>query len=117
MTRCRTFAFVSRYADRVTISVDTCFRPAPEATVKSLEDRGVIVDMRTGRCWELNAVGFAMWTLAAEGRSVAETIAAISARYGVSPGTSENDVSAFLQSLVDAGLLNPSPRGSADRTA
>jgi hypothetical protein len=102
----------------VTISRDTSFKPAREATVKPLDDRGVIVDMHTGKCWELNPIGFAIWTLVAEGKSVADTIAAISARYAVSAGTSETDVLTFLESLVNAGLLNPTPEsGSADRTA
>ena len=94
-----------RYAALAMISNDTRFTPASAATVKALDDRGVVVDMRSGKCWELNPVGFAIWTLVAGGASAADASAAIAARYAVAPGTSQTDVFAFLGSLVDAGLL------------
>jgi hypothetical protein len=99
------------------ISRETRFTPASEATVKPMDDHGVIVDMRTGKCWDLNQVGFAIWTLAAEGKSVADTIAAISTRYAVSSETSETDVFAFLRTLVNAGLLVAAPGHAEDGTA
>jgi hypothetical protein len=84
--------------------------PSTDATVKPIDDRGVIVDMRTGRCWELNRVGFAIWQLVVTGKSPDEAAEAIATRFDVESGTSKRDVLAFVQSLADEGLLQQGSR-------
>jgi hypothetical protein len=93
----------------VEISAASRLTPTADAEVKQLNDCGVIVDTRTGKCWELNAVGFAIWQQVAAGKSVGETAEAVAARYSIAIGTSANDVLTFVQSLAREGLLELSP--------
>ena len=93
------------YPESVKVSTESRLTAAADAQVKPLQDSGVIIDTRTGKCWELNAVGFAIWQLIAEGKSVGETAEAIAARYSIAMGTSKQDVLDFVQSLVGEGLL------------
>ena len=72
--------------------------------VRALDDRGVIVDTRSGKCWELNAVGFAIWQQIAAGRSVGETVDAVGAGYAVPADTLRADVVSFVRSLLNEGL-------------
>lgn len=87
------------------IAADSHLRTAADAQIKSLDDRGVIVDTRTGKCWELNAVGFAIWQYIAAGKSIGETAEALAARHSISIGKSTEDVMSFVRSLVGEGLL------------
>jgi hypothetical protein len=93
------------YPEAVKLSTAAHLTPGPDAQVKSLNDGGVIVDTRTGKCWELNAVGFAIWQQIAAGKTLAETAEAVAARYSISTVTSADDVLAFAQSLLREGLL------------
>jgi hypothetical protein len=88
--------------------------PGPDAQVKALNDCGVIVDTRTGKCWELNAVGFAIWQQIAAGKTLAEAAEALAARYSISKTTTADDVMAFAQSLLREGLLELSADTDTD---
>jgi hypothetical protein len=93
------------YPDGVKLSTAARLTPGPDAQVKALDSGGVLVDTRTGKCWELNAVGFAIWQQIAGGKTLAETAEAVAARYSISTATSMSDVLAFAQSLLREGLL------------
>ena len=82
-------------------------RLAPAAHVKAqpLEDRGVLVNLRTGRCFELNQAGFEIWRLITEGGSQASIAAALAARYALAPEVSDRDVRALVGLLVAEGLV------------
>jgi hypothetical protein len=89
----------------VDLSDDTRIVPSRQVTARKVEDRAVLVDLETGRCWELNRVGFAIWQLLASGESVARTASAVSARYGVSGDVTRGDVLVLLRSLLEAGVV------------
>jgi hypothetical protein len=100
----------------VNVSPEARLFPSAHATVRAIDAGGVVVDMRTGRCWELNSVGFAIWQLIVDGRSVTEAAYEIATRYAVEIGVASHDVLAFVQSMVVAGLLEAESSG-ARRTA
>ena len=102
------------YPESVKVSTESRLTTAADAQVKPLHDSGVIIDTRTGKCWELNPVGFAIWQLIAAGKSVGETVEAIAARYAITVGTSKEDVIDFVQSLVSEGLLQVTSTAGAD---
>lgn len=102
------------YPALVTLSTAARLTPGPDAQVKPLNDCGVIVDTRTGKCWELNAVGFAIWQHIAAGKTLAETAEALASRYSISAATSSDDVLAFARSLLREGLLQLSAGTDTD---
>jgi Coenzyme PQQ synthesis protein D (PqqD) len=95
------------YPGHVTLSTATRLAPTSRVEVKALDDRGVIVDMHSGRCWELNPVGFRIWQHLADGRSLEEVSQIIASQYGIETEVSVRDVTDLARSLVDAGLLAP----------
>ena len=99
------------------ISTESCLTPTADAQVKPLDDCGVIVDTRTGKCWELNAVGFAIWQLIAAGQSIGETVKALASRYSISIAASTNDVTTFVQALMREGLLEVLPAAGGSTAA
>lgn len=92
------------------VSNDSRLRPTANVEVRALDDRGVIVDTRTGKCWELNAVAFAIWQQIAAGKSVGETVDAVGAGYAVPADRLREDVVSFVGSLLSEGLATLSPQ-------
>ena len=92
----------------MTLSAATRLTRTSRVEVKAIDDRGVVVDMQTGRCWELNPVGFAVWLRLAEGKSLEEVSDIVASLYRIEIEASVRDVSEFARVLVDAGLLEPS---------
>jgi len=89
----------------VSIPDDARLRPAPQVKVQPLEDRGVLIHLATGRCFELNQVGFEIWRLIAEGGSQATIAAALAERYAIAADVSRRDVQALVASLVEERLV------------
>ena len=108
---------IPSYPDPVPVSMDARLRPTADTQVKPVGDSGVIVDTRTGKCWELNLVGLAIWRLLGEGRSIGETVEAVHAQHAISIATATNDVLGFVQSLLREGLLELLPAAGTDEPA
>jgi Coenzyme PQQ synthesis protein D (PqqD) len=88
----------------VDLSDETRLRPAAHTSLQPLDDRAVLVDLRTGRCWELNKIAFTMWRLLAEGQPVSAVAVAISTHYTVAEDVARRDVLELARSLVSEGL-------------
>jgi hypothetical protein len=89
----------------VELAASTLVSPAAHVSVKALEQRGVLADLRSGQCWELNEVAFYIWLLLADGASIGKASEAISARYSIAADVSHGDVVAFVRSLAGQGLV------------
>jgi hypothetical protein len=60
-----------------------------------------------GRYFGLNAVGMRVWELLGERpRTVAELSAAICEEFDVEPAACQADVTTFVQSLIDNGVVH-----------
>jgi Coenzyme PQQ synthesis protein D (PqqD) len=92
----------------MTLSAATRLTRTSRVEVKTIDDRGVVVDLQTGRCWELNQVGYAIWQRLAEGRSLEEVSSTVASLHDIEIEKAMRDVTAFVGVLVDAGLLEPS---------
>jgi hypothetical protein len=79
--------------------------PHPQVATRTVEDAAVIVLADSGEVTVLNPVGTSVWELADGRRTVQEIIAAIEAEYEVSREQAQEDVTSFLQTLVEAGAL------------
>jgi hypothetical protein len=88
---------------------------SPEMTVNipihiDVRDLGtdfVLVDLKQGTYFGLNPVGARMWALMSEGCSLGEVCATVANEYGVEPERVQGDLEALLESLIDAGLIEP----------
>jgi hypothetical protein len=90
----------------VTEPVDhVVFLPRPEVAAREIDDGAVLVDMKSGGCFELNRIGFEIWKLLAEKRSLATICDSLSARYPVEREVLASDVESLIESLVRAGLV------------
>jgi len=72
---------------------------------RSLGDGAVLVDMRTGNCFELNGIGAEIWQLLAPGTTEATICAEMAQRYPVERAVLARDVRTLLQELARHGLV------------
>lgn len=84
-------------ATRVTVS--------PDAVSAALEGETVILGMRDGVYYGLDAVGTRIWTLAAQPTTLGEIHAVILQEYDVAAEQAWTDLVALARDLIAAGLL------------
>jgi hypothetical protein len=72
----------------------------------------VILGLRDGVYYGLDAVGFRVWTLLAEPVSVTALAAAVVAEFEVSPEQCERDLLALLADMEQRGLVRDAARES-----
>ena len=76
-----------------------------EVIAETLEGRAVVLHLKTGKYFALNASGTRMWErLAAHGDS-SRTASEISAEYAIDRSVVEQDLAEFIAELVARGLL------------
>jgi hypothetical protein len=73
--------------------------------MRTLAQESVILHLGTGNYFGLDALGTRVWQLLEAGRNREEILATLLEEYDVSADTLAQDIDAFLQSLVDNGLV------------
>jgi hypothetical protein len=73
----------------------------------------VILDLKSGTYYGLDAVAARIWSLIEEPASVIAIKDAIVAHYDVDPVTCERDVRIFLSQMQEAGLIEVSGESSS----
>jgi hypothetical protein len=87
------------------VAADDRLVPRPGVESRAVDGGTLIVDLDTGACWELNAVGAEVWTRLAAGATVADASRALAGRYEVAREELERDVRNLCDALLAAGLL------------
>jgi Coenzyme PQQ synthesis protein D (PqqD) len=77
----------------------------PDVLMQVTADGAVLVDPRSGVCFELNRTGAELWELLASGATVTSICAALAARYDVSTETIADDVNAIVDRLKQQKLV------------
>jgi hypothetical protein len=90
------------------MQIDQLFRPRSEVAVREISDGAVLVDMKSGGCFELNRVGFEIWKLLEPKASVTNICGALAGHYPVAHETLVADVQNLIDSLMRAGLVEAS---------
>lgn len=85
-------------------------RAASDVVSQRLGEAGVLIDMRSGRMFELNASGIRIWELVTGGCSLEETVSRLQEEFTAAPQL-HAEVSALLNELVREGLLDVESRG------
>jgi hypothetical protein len=88
-----------------------------ECAARVIDGEAVIINLLNGTYYSLDKVGAVIWESLAEGRTVAETVDAVTARYKVEAARARGDVERLAPQLRDERLLVPADgdrSGAAD---
>jgi Coenzyme PQQ synthesis protein D (PqqD) len=80
-------------------------RVGPDVVGRRLEDRFVLVNLRTNRIYELNPSAAALWELLEAGVADAELERHMLERFEAPPDEVRADIDATMRTLADAGLV------------
>jgi hypothetical protein len=90
------------------------FRINDELTAaKVFDDEAIVINVVSGRYYDLEGAGAVAWGLITAGASADEVADALVARFEVDPETARRDVDALLEQLLSEELLLPARDASA----
>ena len=79
---------------------------SPDVVGRRLDDRFVVVNLRTNRIYELNRTAAALWELVERGAQGAQLEAGMLERFDVEPDELRRHIDGTMQELSDAGLVS-----------
>jgi hypothetical protein len=85
-------------------------RVHPDVVSQRLGDAGVLVNVRTGRMFELNVTGIRVWELISSGCSVDEMVQRLTEEFTGNEADVRAETAALIDDLVREGLLHAEPR-------
>lgn len=86
---------------------------APDQLTSDLSEEAVVLNLRDGVYYGLDAVGARIWELLSEPRAVAEVRDTLVAEYEVDRERCEQDLITLVSDLAENGLVEVRPAGSA----
>ncbi|WP_367123316.1 lasso peptide biosynthesis PqqD family chaperone [Streptomyces phytohabitans] len=81
----------------------------PDVSLAETEDGTVLLQLRTGRYWQLNGTGTYVLRLLTQGYEPARVAAELAARHGIDGARALRDVEDVVARLRAASLLEPAP--------
>jgi hypothetical protein len=80
---------------------------APQGHVefRSVEEGGILVDLESGACFQLNRVGADLWKSLSGGATVGAAIDSLRSRYDVASEVLERDSLLLCDELLRVGLI------------
>ncbi len=85
-------------------------RRRAEVAVRPTPTGALLVDLATGRCWQLNRLGADFLKEIETAVSLAEVCAGLGSRYDVSLDVVQRDLIRLAQQLLEAGLIERASR-------
>jgi hypothetical protein len=99
------------HSERYAIDVET-------VVSETVDDEAIVVNLANGYYYSLDPIATLVWSAVQAGRSVAEMLADVRARYDCRAVDPESPLRAFLSALIAEGLIaadgSPAPSGSTD---
>ena len=86
-------------------ALNLVLRPNPEVIAKRLDQTTVLVDISTGRIFELNETGTRVWELLGQGLSVEHIVQHLVLEFEVADSQAAEEVTKLLSQLQNEGLL------------
>ena len=83
----------------------SALRVAPGVHAREFDDETVLVDVRRGVYFSLNAVGTVVWKAIAEGATLAAAVDAVVAAFDVTASVACADAESLVAQLCEAGLV------------
>jgi len=87
------------------MNLDTRLSIPAQVMSRLVGDETVLLDLSSGIYFGLDGVGKRIWETVADGQSLAQTVAVITAEFEVEEAQAEADVIEFASDLVERGLL------------
>ena len=88
-----------------TISLRTTVVATSEQVSTRLEDETVLLELKKGTYYGLNAVGTLIWEMVQQPQSIEALYCAVVERYDVEPETCKRDVLRLIEEMQVAGLV------------
>ena len=88
------------------MNLDTHLSIPPQVMSRLVGDETVLLDLASGMYFGVDGVGQRIWEAVAEGQSLGQAAAVISAEYDVDEARAQKDVIEFASDLVARGLLS-----------
>jgi len=88
------------------------FHVSPDALARELDGEVLVLDLKTSLYFGMTGTGARIWRLIEAGQDRAAIVAALAREYGVAADAIEGDVDAFLDDLLDRGLVGREGRAS-----
>jgi hypothetical protein len=89
----------------MSVSPHAVLHRRPEVSARELSDGGVLVNMRSGECFELNRVGYQIWNAIDGRRGIDQICDSLALVYPVGRSQLTSDLRSLIEGLLRAGLL------------
>jgi hypothetical protein len=89
----------------VTVTVDTVLVQDSEPIPATVDEEVVLLSVRAGNYFGFNRVGTEIWNMLTAPRRVGDILDSLAKAHDVDTDTMTRDVTAFLQTLIDRGLV------------
>jgi hypothetical protein len=86
-------------------TLDDAVSANPMIVAQRLDKGAVLMNTTNGDCFELNAVGAAVWNYIGRGISLVTVVDEIARDYGVDRGTVSTDVLRLIEELARQGII------------
>jgi hypothetical protein len=82
------------------------FKPSPDSAWRSLDDEGLVLNLRTSDYYSLNQSGAFIWARLEKGACAEDIAKELCAEYNVSPAAAAKDIANLIRDLRRLELLN-----------
>lgn len=89
----------------MTVTVDTVLVQDSEPIPATVDEEVVLLSIRAGNYFGFNRVGTEIWGMLSEPRRVGDILNSLGKAHDVDTDTMTRDVTKFLQTLIDRGLV------------
>ena len=89
----------------MTVTVDTVLVQDNEPIPATVDEEVVLLSVRAGNYFGFNRVGTEIWNMLTEPRQVGDILASLAKSHDVDTDTMARDVTQFLRTLIDRGLV------------
>jgi hypothetical protein len=91
-------------------SIDDRLAPSEQVVIRELSGESVLLDLKSGVYFGLNAVGTRIWNLIAHGESLRGVTATLHAEFSAPVAVVEKELLRFAEDLCEHGLCGIEPR-------
>jgi hypothetical protein len=81
-------------------------RRLPGVEIQEIEAGAVIINMTTGKCWQLNGIGLEIWNLLSQGLSVGVVTQHMEQRYPDARARVVGDLASLVRALLNEDLVS-----------